>query len=156
MAENDVIAQAPSENETKSKAKKDATKSSPKPKVAQKKSAPKTGADASAKKPASKKKTAEKKPELKTLEGFLTYRNRPMIRQDNIIYYGKKSEKYMIQYRIESEEPFGPLKIATSVVIELMTNSGAHSRLVRQARRENLYKAVDIGTFWLEDALENH
>ena len=42
------------------------------------------------------------------------------------------------------------------VVIELRTNDEKNSTLIKQAERDGLYKAFDIGFFWLDDAIENY
>lgn len=86
---------------------------------------------------------------------YLTYNGKPLVRCGNQIYYGNPDDKYVVIFRLEDQEPLQDLQIAKRVVIELKTNEGAQSRLIRQAEREGLYKAFDIGMFWLEQALEN-
>ena len=48
------------------------------------------------------------------------------------------------------------LDISKRVVIELRTNDEKNSTLIKQAERDGLYKAFDIGFFWLDDAIENY
>ncbi len=92
----------------------------------------------------------------KAFEGkYLTYNGRPLLRCGNEIYYGNPEDKYMVVFRLEDQEPLEDLQIAKRVVIELKTNEGKRSQLIRQAERDGLYKALDIGIFWLEQALEN-
>ncbi len=85
----------------------------------------------------------------------LTYNGKPLLRCGNEIYYGNPDDKYVVIFRLEDQEPLGDLQIAKRVVIELKTNEGNRSHLIRQAERDGLYKAFDIGMFWLEQALEN-
>lgn len=85
----------------------------------------------------------------------LTYNGRPLLRCGNEIYYGNTDDKYIVVFRLEDQEALGDLQIAKRVVIELKTNEGNRSQLIRQAERDGLYKALDIGIFWLEQALEN-
>lgn len=96
---------------------------------------------------ATKKKDSEKQ--------FLTYNGKPLLRSGNEIYYGNPDDKYVVVFRIEDQEPFEDIQISKKVIIELKTNQGDNSMLVRQAERDGLYKAFDIGMFWLEQALEN-
>ncbi len=86
---------------------------------------------------------------------ILTYNGKPLVRCGNTIYYGKPEDKYVVIFRLEDQETLDDLQIAKRVIIELKTNEGAQSRLIRQAERDGLYKAFDIGMFWLEQALEN-
>ncbi len=85
----------------------------------------------------------------------LTYKGKMLLRKDNEIYYGNPGEKYMIVFRIKDSEKLEDLDISKKVVIELRTNEEKNSTLIKQAERDGLYKAFDIGFFWLDDALAN-
>ncbi len=91
----------------------------------------------------------------KKKEEVLTYKGKMLLRKDNEIYYGAPGEKYMVVFRITESEKLQDLDISKKVVIELRTNEKENSTLIKQAERDGLYKAFDIGFFWLEDALEN-
>ena len=91
----------------------------------------------------------------KKKEEFLTYKGKLLLRKGNEIYYGGPGEKYMVVFRIKDSEKLQDIDISTKVVIELRTNAEKNSTLIKQAERDGLYKAFDIGFFWLEDALEN-
>lgn len=86
---------------------------------------------------------------------ILTYNSKPLVRSGNMIYYGNPEDKYVVTFRLEEQTPLEDLQISKRVIIELKTNEGKKSRLIRQAERDGLYKALDIGIFWLEQALEN-
>ena len=91
----------------------------------------------------------------KKKEENLTYKGKLLLRKGNEIYYGAPGEKYMVVFRITDSEKMSDLDISKKVVIELRTNKEEGSTLIKQAERDGLYKAFDIGFFWLEDALEN-
>lgn len=86
---------------------------------------------------------------------MLTYNNKPLLRCGNEIRYGNPEDKYIVVFRLEDREPLEDLEISKRVIIELKTNEGNRSQLIRQAERDGLYKALDLGMFWLEQALEN-
>ncbi len=92
---------------------------------------------------------AKKKPEV------LMYKGKPLLRCGDLIYYGNPEDKLFVCFRMEDNEPLDDLTVSRKVIIELKTNEGEKSRLLKQAERDGLYKALDIGTFWLEDALES-
>ena len=84
------------------------------------------------------------------------YKEKPLLRKDNMLYYGKPEDKYIVRFTIEDSMDVEGLQVAKRVTIDLMTNEGEdRSKLIKQAERDGLYKALDIGIFWLEDALEN-
>ncbi len=89
-------------------------------------------------------------------KNVLTYKGKMLLRKGNEIYYGNPGEKYMVLFRITENEKLKDITLAKKVIIELRTNSEKSSVLIKQAEREGLYKAFDIGFFWLEDALENY
>lgn len=90
----------------------------------------------------------------KNMNGYFMYQGKPLLRCGNEIYYGDTDAPYVVVFRLMEQEPLGDLQIAKRVIIELKTNEGKKSRLIRQAERDGLYKAFDIGMFWLEQALE--
>lgn len=92
----------------------------------------------------------------KKKEEVLIYNGKMLLRKGNEIYYGNPGDKYMVLFRITEVEKLQDLDVSKKVVIELRTNSEKNSTLIKQAERDGLYKAFDIGFFWLEDALANY
>lgn len=84
----------------------------------------------------------------------LMYKGKPMQRRDNKIYYGDFSKGCFVEFTITSTKKVGDLDVATNVIIELKeTHNFGKDKSFRKAERENLYKAIDIGEYWLRDAL---
>jgi len=84
------------------------------------------------------------------------YKDKPLLRCGNQIYYGSVDDKYIVRFTIDDTKKVSGLEVGTRVTIDLMTNEGEErSKIIKQAERDGLYKALDIGIFWLEDALEN-
>ncbi len=87
---------------------------------------------------------------------LLTYKNKPIYRKGNTIYYGDLSKHLILVLEIvESEEKNG-IQITKKVKFHIQDNTGELGKGVnyRSGERENLYKAFDIGAWWLQDALE--
>jgi len=100
------------------------------------------------------------KKELETLKNeekkFFTYKNMPMVRCGNIIYYGDISEKYVIKMQIKSKKIFNNLEIADLVNIQLVSTNleiGLQKQIIKTAERKGLYAAIDLSDFWLTKAL---
>ena len=89
---------------------------------------------------------------------FLTYKGRPLVRKGNEIYYGDMSEKYVILLQIMSTKKEGDMEIADKVLIQLLNTESdlrPKERIVKKSEKIGLYNAMDIGTIWLERALNN-
>lgn len=87
---------------------------------------------------------------------LLTYKGKPLIRCGDRIFYGELTDKYILALDIIEAKDVKDVKSATKVKIQLMDNTGelGEGKVYRKTERENLYKAIDIGEWWLQDALQ--
>ena len=88
---------------------------------------------------------------------ILQYADKPMNRVGDRIYYGNLEDKYILALDIVEKGMVNDVETATKVKILLMDNSGELGKgdVYRKAERPNLYKALDFGSWWLEEALTN-
>lgn len=88
----------------------------------------------------------------------LTYKGRPLLRKDNIIYYGSMADKYIIMLQILSSKKVNDLDVADKVSVQLqLTDSDISSkdRITKSTTKDGLYNAMDIASIWLERALSS-
>ena len=86
----------------------------------------------------------------------LVYKNRPLRRIDNMIYYGSMADKYIVMFQILETKKEKDMDVATRVSVQLqLTDPGAKSRdrIVKKTEKDSLYAAIDVGSIWLERAL---
>ena len=96
--------------------------------------------------------TAKKK---KSDEGLL-YKDRPLMRRDNLIYYGSMADKYIIMMQVLDSKPVKELPVSTRVSLQLqLTDPDLKSkdRVVKKSEKDGLYAALDVASVWLERAL---
>lgn len=88
---------------------------------------------------------------------YLTYKGKPLIRCGDRIYYGNLEDKYILVLDILESKPIKDVALSTKIKIQLMDNSGelGTGQVFRKAERDSLYKALDIGEWWLQDALQS-
>ncbi len=102
----------------------------------------------------------DKKDVTSTVEGdFMLYRNRPLVREDNVICYGNVSDKYILQMIIMSETEYKGKKVPDKVYIQLLQtdpNVPKKDRVVQEAMKTGLYEAFDLGVAWLERYLRQN
>ena len=102
----------------------------------------------------------DKKDVTSTVEGdFMLYKNRPLVREDNVICYGNVSDKYILQMIIMSETEYKGKKVPDKVYIQLLRtdpNVPKKDRVVQEAMKTGLYEAFDLGVTWLERYLKQN
>ena len=87
---------------------------------------------------------------------FLMYRGRPLVRSGNVLYYGSMAEKYVIVMQILSTKDENDMTMAEKIQIQLMLTDPEvrmKDRIVKKSEKIGLYNAMDIGSIWLERAL---
>ena len=93
--------------------------------------------------------------EVKKGEG-LVYKNHPLRRVDNLIYYGSMADKYVVMLQILDTKKEQDMNVATRVSVQLqLTDPDLRSRdlVVKKSDKDSLYAAMDLGSIWLERAL---
>ena len=86
----------------------------------------------------------------------LMYKGHPLMRKDNLIYYGSMADTHIVMLQILETKPVNGVEIASRVSVQLqLTDPSAKSRdrVVKKGEKEGLYTALDFGCVWLERAL---
>ena len=86
----------------------------------------------------------------------LTFKGRPLMRKDNIIYYGSMADSHIIQMQILDFKKVGETDVANKVSIQLQLtdpNIKGRAQIVKKTEKVGLYTALDVAAVWLERAL---
>ena len=86
----------------------------------------------------------------------LMYKGHPLMRKDNMIYYGSMADSHIVMLQILESKKVGDNDVASKVSIQLqLTDPSARSRdrVVKKSEKDGLYTALDLGHIWLERAL---
>ena len=86
----------------------------------------------------------------------LIYKNHPLRRVGNMIYYGSMADPYIILLQVKETRKEKDLDVATRVTVELQRTAPdlrSRDRVVKKSEKDSLYAAMDISTIWLERAL---
>ena len=87
---------------------------------------------------------------------ILTYKGHPLMRKDNLIYYGSMADSHIVMLQVLETKKQADMDIATRVSVQLqLTDPAAKSRdrIVKKSEKNGLYAALDVGCVWLERAL---
>lgn len=85
--------------------------------------------------------------ENKKTEGLI-YKNHPLRRIDNIIYYGSMADKYIIMLQILDTKKEQDMDVATRVSVQLQLTDPdlkSRDRVVKKSEKDSLYAAMDVG-----------
>ena len=89
-------------------------------------------------------------------KSVLTYKGHPLMRKDNLIYYGSMADTHIVMLQVLESKKVQDMDLATRVSVQLqLTDPAAKSRdrIVKKSENPGLYDAVDVGCVWLERAL---
>ena len=88
---------------------------------------------------------------------YLMYKGRPLVRSGNVLYYGNMSDEYVIMMQILSTKDENDMTMAEKIQIQLLLTDPEvrmKDRIVKKSEKIGLYNAMDIGSIWLERALQ--
>lgn len=93
---------------------------------------------------------------MSEMNNVLMYKGHPLMRKDNLIYYGSMADSHIVMLQILESKEINGVEIATRVSVQLqLTDPAAKSRdrVVKKGEKDGLYTALDFGCVWLERAL---
>ena len=88
---------------------------------------------------------------------FLMYKDRPLVRSGNVLYYGNMNEKCVVMLQILTTKQIDDLTVADKVQVQLMSTDPdlrMKDRISKKTEKRGLYNAMDIGSIWLQRALD--
>ena len=86
----------------------------------------------------------------------LVYKGHPLMRKDNLIYYGSMADSHIIMLQVLETKTVGDTEIASRVSVQLQLTDPtvkSRDRVVKKGEKAGLYTALDFGCVWLERAL---
>ena len=89
---------------------------------------------------------------------LLNYKGHPLMRKENIIYYGSMSDSHIIMMQILDSANNKDLSVAKRVSVQLQqtgTNVRSKDRIVKKTEKNSLWSAMDIASIWLDRALSS-
>ena len=89
---------------------------------------------------------------------FLTYKDQPLVRSGNEIYYGDMAEPFVVKFTILSSKKEGENEIPDKVNVQLLKSDiqlAEKDRIVKETLKTSMFDALDFGFVWLERALKD-
>ena len=88
-------------------------------------------------------------------DNIMTYKGKPLVRQDKMICYGSHSDKYILILNILETKKEKGFEIASRVFVRIQRTGTAEKKddVVKFTEKNSLYEAFDIGEAWLDKYL---
>lgn len=88
------------------------------------------------------------------MSDFLNYKDKPLVRKGNTVYYGDMSEKYVVKLEILSSHNEGELEVADKIKVMLIKNDSEKlDNITKTTEKNGFAEAMQFATTWLERAL---
>jgi len=91
-------------------------------------------------------------------EKLLTYKGKPLMRNENTIYYGNMSDPYVAMLQVTDSKAFSDLQMPQKVLVQILSTDPdlrPKHRIKKKTEKGTLYDALKIATIWLERMLDN-
>lgn len=92
-------------------------------------------------------------------EKIFYYKNRPLVRNGDTIYYGYMDKPFVTVLTVKSTRELEGQQVADKVVVQLVNTDPTVTRLkdkiTKMVERKGLYSALEIGSIWLERELKD-
>ena len=85
---------------------------------------------------------------------FIVYKDKPLVRKDNMYCYGDMKDDYVLFLMVvTTKKAENGREIPDHIIVQVMSTDETKSpfeRLAKQFEKNGLYDAIDIGLIWLE------
>lgn len=95
---------------------------------------------------------------MEMIKDYVTYKNRPLIREGNIICYGKPTDPVMLIMTVLTTKKVAGVEVSDQIFVQLQTTPANESGItvLKQTEKNGLFEALDIGTIWLDRELKKN
>lgn len=92
------------------------------------------------------------------MSSFLTYKGYPLVRHDDVIYYGNMYDDYVVMLKIMKKKKVKDLEVASKIKVYQMSTDlslNPNEMIVKSSDKESLYEALDLANAWLKRTVKN-
>lgn len=84
---------------------------------------------------------------------FFTYKGFPLVRHDDVIYYGNMADDFVVMLQILDKTRINNLDVASKIKIYQMSTDltlKPNEAIKKTSEKESLYEALDLANAWLK------
>lgn len=94
---------------------------------------------------------------LKNGQEITMYKEKPLVRNENTIYYGDMSGPFVAVLQIMDTKQFKDLTLPTKVMVQILSTDESlplQERIKKKTEKNNFYTALNIADIWLTRILD--
>ena len=91
-------------------------------------------------------------------DSFFTYKGFPLVRHEDVIYYGNMSDDYVVMLQILQKKKINDMDVASKIKIYQMSTDltlPPNKAVTKASEKESLYEALDLANAWLSRTVKN-
>ena len=85
-------------------------------------------------------------------KSFFTYKGFPLVRHEDVIYYGNMSDDYVVMLKILNKKKVHDIDVASKIKVYQMSTDltlPPNQEVTKTSEKESLYEALDLANAWL-------
>ena len=85
-------------------------------------------------------------------KSFFTYKEFPLVRHEDVIYYGNMSDDYVVMLKILNKKKVHDIDVASKIKVYQMSTDltlPPNQAVTKTSEKESLYEALDLANAWL-------
>ena len=89
---------------------------------------------------------------------FFTYKGFPLVRHEDVIYYGNMTDDYVVMLQILQKKKVNNLDVASKIKVYQMSTDldlPPNKAVTKTSEKESLYEALDLANAWLSRAVKH-
>ena len=84
---------------------------------------------------------------------YITFKGKPLVRENNIICYGNMEDKYYLFLMILTNKKVNGVEVPGKILVQILSTE-EKNKIIKQGEKTDLYDALDTGMIWLERELQ--
>ena len=92
-------------------------------------------------------------------KSFFTYKGFPLVRHEDVIYYGNMSDDYVVMLKILNKKKVHDIDVASKIKVYQMSTDltlPPNQAVTKTSEKESLYEALDLANAWLSRTAKHY
>ena len=86
-------------------------------------------------------------------EEFFTYKNRPLVRSKDTVYYGRMTDPYVVMMQIKTKKAVNGEEVSDLISLQMISTDVTvtpDKMVIKRAEKQGMFQALDVASVWLD------